>query len=241
MFLIIIDSHSKWIEVFPMKSATSAATVHYLRQLIAQFGIPETIMSDNGMQFVATEFKEFCQLNGIRHVQTTPYHPSSNGLAERAVQVFKQGMRKQSMGSIHDKIARLLFQYCITPHSTTGTTPAEILLGRRSHSRLYLLKPNIGQKVIDKQQQQKNFHDAHFRERIFSEGEKVFVKNNLKGKKWIPGSIIKQTGPVSFKVTLQDGKTIRCHPDQLRKRDMDETKESDSPLLTDDDLTMFTL
>ena len=115
-----------------------------------------------------------------------------------------------------------------------------MLLGRKLRSRLDLLKPNIGQKVIDKQQQQKNFHAAHCRERIFSEGEKVFVKNNLKGKKWIPGSIIKQTGPVSFKVTLQDGKTIRCHEDQLRKRDMDETKDSDSPLLTDDDLTMFT-
>ena len=65
MFLIIIDSHSKWIEVFAMNSATSAATVRYLRQLIAQFGIPETIVSDNGTQFVAAEFKEFCQLNGI--------------------------------------------------------------------------------------------------------------------------------------------------------------------------------
>ena len=111
-------------------------------------------MSDNGTQFGATEFKEFCQLNGIRHVQTAPYHPLSNGLVERAVQVFKQGMCKQSMGSIHEKIARLLFQYCITPHSTTGTTPAEMLLGRKLHFRLDLLKPNIGQKVIDKQQQQ---------------------------------------------------------------------------------------
>ena len=44
-----------------MKSATSAVTVRYLQQLIAQFGIPETIVSNNGTQFVATEFKEFCQ------------------------------------------------------------------------------------------------------------------------------------------------------------------------------------
>ena len=92
---------------------------------------------------------------------------------ERVVQVFKQGMCKQSTGSIHDKIARLLLQYRITPHSTTGTTPAEMLLGRKLRSHLDLLKPNIGQKVIDKQQQQKNFHDAHCRERIFSEGESV--------------------------------------------------------------------
>ena len=179
MFLVVIDSHSKWIEVFPMKSATSAATVRYLRQLIAQFGIPETIVSDNGTQFVATEFKEFCQQNGIRHIQTAPYHPSSNGLAERAVQVFKHGVRKQSSGSIHDKIARVLFQYRTTPHSTTGITPAELLLGRKLRSRLDLLKPNIGQKVAAKQQQQKNFHDTHCCEHTFSVGERVFIKKTM--------------------------------------------------------------
>ena len=75
-----------------MENATSTATIRYLRQLFAQFGIPETIVSDNGTQFVSVEFKEFCRLNGIRHVQTAPYHPSSNGLAERAVQVVKQGV-----------------------------------------------------------------------------------------------------------------------------------------------------
>ena len=127
MFLIVIDSHSKWIEVFAMSSATSAATVRYLRQLIAQFGIPETIVSDNGTQFVAAEFKEFYQRNGIRHAQTAPYHAALNRLAERAVQLFKQAFCKQSTGSIHDKIARVLFQYCITPHSTTGISPADML------------------------------------------------------------------------------------------------------------------
>ena len=86
-----------------MKNATSAATVRYLKQLIAQFGIPETIVLDNGTQFVSAEFKEFCRMNGIRHVQTTLYHPSSNGLVERAVQVFKLGIRKQSTGSIYVK------------------------------------------------------------------------------------------------------------------------------------------
>ena len=66
----------------------------------------------------------------------------------------------------------------------------------------------------------------------------MFIKNNAKGQKWIPGSIIKQTGPVSFKVKLHKGKIIRCHQEQLRKRKIDMTQQS--PLLTDDDLTMFT-
>ena len=48
MFLIMIDAHSKWIEVFPMATATALTTIQRLRQLFAQFGIPESIVSDNG-------------------------------------------------------------------------------------------------------------------------------------------------------------------------------------------------
>ena len=148
--------------------------------------------------------------------------------------MFKHGICKQSSGSIHNKIARVLFQYCTTPYSTTGVTPAALLLGRKLCSRLHLLKPNIGQKVADKQQQQKSFHDTYCCERTFSVGEKVFVKNNTKGQKWMPGSITKQTGPISFKVKLHD-------QDQLRKRDIDDSAVTlQPPLLTDDDLTMFT-
>ena len=236
MLLIIVDSHSKWIETFAMENATSAATLRYLRQVIAQFGIPETVVSDNGTQFVSDEFKEFCRLNGIRHVQTAPYHPSSNGLAERAVQVVKQGIRKQSSGTLNDRISRMLFQYRITPHSTTGVSPSELLIGRRLRSRLDFLKPSMEERVVSKQQKQKELHDSHSRDCTFSVGERVYVKNNRKGQKWLSGSVVNKTGPVSFKVELQDGRVIRCHLDQLRPR---YTEDSELPLLNDDDVNMF--
>ena len=76
--------------------ATAQTTIQTLRQLFARFGIPESIVSDNGTQFTALEFEEFCRLNDIVHTKAAPYHPSSNGLAERAVRVFKQGLRKQN-------------------------------------------------------------------------------------------------------------------------------------------------
>ena len=59
-FLIVIDAHSKWIEAYPMKSITSAATIEKLRVLFAQFGIPEMIVSDNGTNFTSGEFQQFC-------------------------------------------------------------------------------------------------------------------------------------------------------------------------------------
>ena len=218
MFLVVIDSHSKWIEVFPLSVASAQTTIQKLRQLFSRFGIPESIVSDNGPQFVAAEFEEFCRSNGIQHTKVAPYHPSSNGLAERAVQVFKQGFKKQTSGSLEDKLSRLLFQYRITPHTTTGVSPAELLLGKKLRSRLDFLKPSVDRTVHDRQMRQKVDHDRHSKERFFTEGENVYVKNHGKGDKWIAGEIVKKTGPLSFHVKLTCGRVVRYHQDQLRKR-----------------------
>ena len=66
------------------------------------------------------------QLNTV-----SPYHPSSNGLAERAMQTFKQGLKKMKYGTLQTKISRFLFSYRTTPQSTTGVSPAELLMGRK--------------------------------------------------------------------------------------------------------------
>ena len=131
MFLVIIDAHSKWLEVIPMKTATSATTVQQLRTVLAKFGVPESVVTDNGPQFIGMEFEQFCERNGIRHIKVAPYHPASNGLAECAVQTFKQGFQKYTEGTIEDRVARFLLHYRIIPHSTTGMSPAQLLFGRQ--------------------------------------------------------------------------------------------------------------
>ena len=93
MFLVVIDSHSKWMEVEAVSAATSAITIEKLRAMFAIHGLPEMLVSDNGSCFTSAEFQQFTR-NGIRHVKVAPYHPASNGLAERAVQTFKEGMKK---------------------------------------------------------------------------------------------------------------------------------------------------
>ena len=69
-------------------------------------------------------------MNGIKHITSAPYHPSTNGLVERAVQIVKKGLKKVTEGSIRSRIAKVLMAYRITLHSTTGNTPASLLLGR---------------------------------------------------------------------------------------------------------------
>ena len=77
LFLIIVDAHSKWLEVKRISSTSSQITISVLKSVFATHGIPDTLMSDNGSAFTSAEFKEFADCNGIQHLTSAPYHPSS--------------------------------------------------------------------------------------------------------------------------------------------------------------------
>ena len=162
-FLILVDAHSKWMEVKPVSAATSTQTIEHLRNIFVTHGLPEMLVTDNGSVFTSSEFQDFTKRNGIRHVTSAPYHPASNGLAERAVQTFKEHLLRMKDGSIDTRISRFLFQYRTTPHTTTGVSPAELLLGRRPRTILDLLIPKISDIVQQKQEQQKSSHDKNAR------------------------------------------------------------------------------
>ena len=130
MFLVVVDAHSKWLDVKVVKQATSTTTISALRSIFATHGIPELLVSDNGSVFTSAQFKDFLQHNGICHNTSAPYHPATNGLAERAVQTFKAFLKKSSVSSLEDRLSQFLFQYRITPHATTGILPAQLLMGR---------------------------------------------------------------------------------------------------------------
>ncbi|XP_063924618.1 uncharacterized protein LOC135138566 [Zophobas morio] len=88
-YLIMLDAYSKWPEIFKMNSITSAATISKIRETCARWGIPETLVSDNGAQLTSEEFSVFLKRNGIRHVTGRPYKPETNGPAENAVRSSK--------------------------------------------------------------------------------------------------------------------------------------------------------
>ena len=85
MYLLVVNAHSKWIEVIMMTSTSAEKTITELRKLFASYGLPEQLVTDNGPQFTSGEFDMFMKYNGIKHMFTAPYHPKSNGEAERAV------------------------------------------------------------------------------------------------------------------------------------------------------------
>ena len=86
--------------------------------------------------------------NGIVHRRVPPYHLSSNGLAENMVKSLKQALQKAPKSdSMETKISQFLASYRSTPHSVTGRTPAEIILGRLPRTRLSLIHPCLPQRM----------------------------------------------------------------------------------------------
>ena len=140
-FLVVVDASSKWPEVITMHSTTASKTIEVLRAVFARNGLPEQLVSDNGQQFIAEEFQLFLKMNGVKHITSAPYHPATNGLAERFVQTMKQSLTSMTkgQGSTQTKLSRFLIKYRHTPHSKTGETPAALFMGRSLRTRLDLI------------------------------------------------------------------------------------------------------
>ena len=124
-----------------MQGTISKITIEEIKKVFSTHGIPEVIVNDNGTNFANQEFKEFMDENCIKHVFTPPYHPSSNGLAERAVQTLKKALRSNGKSNIELSISRFLLKYRITPHSTTNSSLSEKLMSRRIRSKLDCMFP----------------------------------------------------------------------------------------------------
>ena len=82
--LVAIDKFSKWIEARPITRIKSKQAVLFFTDIIHRFGVPNTIITDNGTQFTGHKFLMFCDDNHIRVAWSAVGHPRTNGQVERA-------------------------------------------------------------------------------------------------------------------------------------------------------------
>ena len=124
-----------------MNSTTPQRTIVELHKLFAAYGLPEQLVSDNGPQFISDDFTTFMKMNGIKHIRSSPYHPSSNGAAERFVQKAMKASQHSSL-SFSYHLSNFLFTYRCTQHATTNEPPCQLFMGRMVRTRFDLLHPS---------------------------------------------------------------------------------------------------
>lgn len=235
-YLVIVDSYSKWPEIHPMNQTTASATVAKLVDLCSIFGIPEVIVTDNGTQFTGELFQSWCAKNSIQHIKSPPYHPQSNGQAERFVDTFKRALLKsKGEGTPRETIPIFLTAFRTTPNRNTpeGRSPAECMLGRKPRTTLDVIRPQqhrVGSRD-DRMERQFNRHHGT-RDRCFSPGAAVYARNYRGNQRWIPAQVVRKRGEVTYDVKVGSMVWSR-HVNQLRRAEATVDSSQDKNLQLD--------
>ena len=161
-YLLVVDYHSKYIEVAHLeKPADSSTVIRATKNIFSRHGIPKSVFTDNGPQFIANEYKQFATSWDFDHNDTSsPHFPQSNVLAERTVQTVKRTLKKAHKSGQDIHFALLVLN---TTPSRDGLSPAFKMFNRNSRTTLPSAIPN-NHRCIAKDPKPKNYHDKRVKD-----------------------------------------------------------------------------
>ena len=237
-FVVAMDYYSKYIEISEISSQTSRAVVTKMKSMFARWGIPKTVVSDNGPCFASEEFSQFMKSCGINHTTTSPHYPQANGQAESGVKIAEKIVRQE------DPFLALL-SYRATPTQATGQSPAQLMMGRKIATHLPVLekclKPCWPDEQVVKCSQENykrvytdNFNKQHGARPLpkLQPGDSVRVKTDGQ-QSWNTRATVvdHHSTPRSYIVQTHDGSTLRRNRRHLQSCPVSPNvpQENDSP------------
>ncbi|KAK0590511.1 hypothetical protein LWI29_028201 [Acer saccharum] len=154
--IVAVDYFTKWVEAEPLVHITEANTISFVKKnILYRFGIPNTIITDNGTQFDGKKFRELCDKYGINNYYASPAHPQTNGQTEAVNKIIKHNLKAKlaaKKGSWADKLPQVLWAYRTTERGSTGETPYSMAYGAEavipvetsfSSPRVQLFQPEL--------------------------------------------------------------------------------------------------
>jgi transposase InsO family protein len=169
----------------------AAKTIAKLRTAFVCFGLPETLITDNGPPFNNAEFEIFCKSNEINLKHSPPYHPPSNGAIEKQVNTIKNNLKKQ-----------LFENNKTTPNSITKKSPAEMIFQQLPKKKITMLKPNTLSNKKDRRYRARveNYENTTRQDlKVFTEREIVWVYDTRE-RNWFAGKVMKNVSRCTYLV-----------------------------------------
>src|ERR1041385_3655821 len=137
--LVVVDKFTKWIKAVPITSSTALTAVNFIKSFIFRFGVAHNIITDNGTNFMAAEFQNFCEELGIKINYASVAHPQSNGQVEKANGLVCGGIKKrllapleQAVGNWVEELPAVLWSLRTTPNTTTQYTAFFMVYGAKA-------------------------------------------------------------------------------------------------------------
>jgi hypothetical protein len=215
-YMLVVDAFSKFPFVKRMgKSADSAGSIRYLKELFSIFGVPEVLYTDNGSQFTSHAFSKFAQVWMFRHTTSSPVYPQSNGLIERTVGTVKTALIKAAEDGLDPDLALLCLR--TTPVTDTIASPVELLMKRKAKSNLPVtLKASQAdvqarEELVKRQEKQRVDYDRTAGPELpaLCVGQQVRVQDQDSGL-WIPAKVLERCPePRSYIVETPNGGQLR--------------------------------
>jgi hypothetical protein len=192
LILILVDAFSGWPEAIIVPDRSAATCRRVLRKIFGRNGIPNTLVSDNAPEFRDRDLIDWLGRQGCRPMNSPPYHPQSNGIAERMVRTIKNALHawQVGLGTFEDYLDRILFSYRCTPHGLRSESPSKLMMGRQIR---------------------------HPFTRQFSIDQPLFYKNAHLPEP-MPATFIAQQGQNTAIILTNAGRRVLAHFNQLAPR-----------------------
>ena len=219
-FCLVVDRFSNWLQVYTGKGG-AYNLISLLGQSFHSFGIPETLTSDGGSEYIAGNTKEFLRKLGVHHRLSSVGFPHANQKAERSVGTAKRVIRDavKPSGELDTvTLIRGLLQLRNTPDKDTGLSPAEMLLGRqlrdflpgkpKPHMTSHKDLKDVWQKVAEWRELALAPRGAKMHDKLeqgtkelppLEIGDHVMIQNQLgnKPKRWDKRGVVVQADPAT--------------------------------------------
>ena len=191
--LVVVDDYSRFPEVEVITSLSAKTVIPKFDAIFARHGVPKIVKTDNGPPFNGELFTKWGKSIGFHHKKITPLWPQSNGEAERMMDTLGKLIRvcHQEKSSWKQHLFKFLRHYRVTPHSTTGMSPTEMLYSRKIRTDLPSMKKSVHfQDTVAKAEQRdermksymKELADRSKREVDMKIDDKVLVKQRQTSK-----------------------------------------------------------
>jgi transposase InsO family protein len=165
--LVAIDKFSKWIEVRPLTSIGSEQAVTFFTNIIPRFGVPNSIITDNGTQFTGKKFLDFCEDHHIHVDRAVVAHPMTNGQVERANSMILHGLKPRIYNDLNKfgkrwikELPSVVWSLRTTPSRATGFSPFFLVYGAEAILPTDLEYGSPRTKAYDDQSNQTNQEDS---------------------------------------------------------------------------------
>ena len=229
-YLIVVDYYSRFPVIRLLHDTTAETVCTHFKSILAEHGLPSTIIADCGPQYISEKFRKRCEISNITLKYSSPHHHQANSIAERTIGTVKSLWKK----ALEEKSCpyTALWMYRITPLNSDMPSPYELLHGRKPRSHLPIPRHSLQSshpenevhqdvnKVIQEKQEEFYNRKAGPDKPTFNNMDPVWIRNTLQNI-WEPATILNRPNPMreprTYLVEMR-GKVYQRTAEHIRPR-----------------------